>query len=75
MLWKIIKIVFTEFVVTVGWTLLLIGIGILASLRLSSKNDIIEVVVDNLDISCFSAACVLLGLALIVFYSIIKIKK
>lgn len=75
MIWKAIKIILSEFIVTVGWALTIVGALLLISLKLSSKNDIIEVVVDNLDMSCFSAGCVLIGLSLITIYSIFKIKK
>ena len=49
MIWKAIKIILSEFIVTVGWALTIVGALLLISLKLSSKNDIIEVVVDNFD--------------------------
>lgn len=73
---KILQLVLTTITQTIGFLLTVIGIIILVGIRLTDMDDVwVSLIFDNWDYSCFSIACIVIGLIFTTLYSIIKPKK
>ena len=71
-----IRLIIKAILKTAGVTLLVCGLFVLVSLRIIySKEDIISLVVDNLDLMMFDFSCIVIGIVLLMLNSIIATKK
>ena len=71
-----IRLIIKEILKTAGVTLLVCGLFVLVSLRITFRQeDIISLVVDNLDLMMFDFSCLVIGIVLLMLNSIIETKK
>ena len=71
-----IRLIIKTILKTAGVTLLVCGLFILVSLRITFRQeDIISLVVDNLDLMMFDFSCLVIGIVLLMLNSIIETKK
>ena len=71
-----IRLIIKTILETAGVTLLVCGLFVLVSLRITFRQeDIISLVVDNLDLMMFDFSCLVIGIVLLMLNSMIKTKK
>ena len=71
-----IRLIIKAILKTAGVTLLVCGLFVLVSLRITFRQeDIISLVVDNLDLMMFDFSCLIIGIVLLMLNSIIETKK